>query len=269
MSRKIGILVCSCDKYADVWNPMFEMFFKFWKDCPFNVYLMTNQMKFEDDRVISICTGDDISWSIGFRKALETIKEEKVFIIMEDYILREKVNTEVFYKLYEYMNREKAVCVRTFPSLYCNEPYYGRFENIKIGRVKKGDPYRISLQAGLWNREYVMSIIDDKDSAWEFEHKGSKRSKSDNDKILCTLDKENIIFNYYCTGVIQGYWIQEAVDLCRENNVYIDTKKRKIEPEEVRKKRIRGEKNFVKLKTLLKKTFIYDLYRYQKFGKRV
>ena len=268
-NNNVGILVCSCDKYSDVWKPMFEMFFKFWPDCPYNIYLMANHKDFEDKRITTLCTGDDVSWSIGFRKALESINEDYVFIIMEDYILQERVDSREFYNLIEYMIKEQAACIRTYPSLYSNEPFYGKFKNIKIGQVKKNDPYRISLQAGLWKRQYVLSIIDDKDSAWEFEHMGSKRSKKDNSKVLCVLDKDHIIFNYYCTGIIQGYWIKEAVELCKKNGVQIDTSVRPIEPDEIRKKRIHSERDFIRLKTFLKKTFVYDMYRAHKYGRRV
>lgn len=265
---KMSILVCSCDKYADIWTPMFKMFFKFWSDCPYKVYLMTNHKKCENERVISLNIGDDISWSLGFRKALQMIEEEYVFVIMEDYILKKSVDYKDFEDLIDYMKAENAVCVRTMPSLYADEPGYGMFKQIRIGEVKRNDPYRISLQAGMWNRNYLISIIDDKDSAWEFEHMGSKRSRYDHSKILCTIDKENIIFDYYCTGVIQGYWVQEAIDLCEANGVYVDLNRRPVETEKIRNKRIHNERDFVKLKKFLKNTFIYDLYRAQKFGKR-
>lgn len=268
INDNVAILVCSCDKYSDIWKPMFEMFFKFWPDCPFKIYLMANHKEYGDRRVTTLCIGDDVGWSVGFKKALESISEDYVYIIMEDYILKEKVDSSEFYKLVEYMIGEQADYIRTYPSLYSNEPFYGKLANINIGQVKKDDPYRISLQAGLWKRQYVLSIIDDKDSAWEFEHMGSKRSRKDNSKILCVLDKNHIIFNYYCTGVIQGYWIKEAVELCQQNGVYIDTSVRPIEPDKIRKKRIHSEKDFICLKTFVKKTFIYDIYRAHKYGRK-
>ena len=263
MNNSIAILVCSCDKYKDVWGPMFEMFFKFWPDCPFNIYLMANHEKYDDPRVVTLNTGDDISWSIGFRKAINIIQEENILIVMEDYILQKKVNNSDFYDLVDYMNQEHADAIRIYPSLYANEPKYGVWGSRKIGIVKKND------QAGMWKKQYVLSIIDDKDSAWEFEHLGSKRSKIDGSKILCTLDKEDIIFDYYCTGVIQGYWIKEAVDLCKQYGITVDLDKRPIETELIRKKRIHSERDFVKVKNFLKKTIVYDLYRAHKFGKRV
>ena len=262
----ISILVCSCDKYEDLWNPMFEMFIKFWEDCQLNIYLMTNNKKYNHEKVISIKTGDDVSWSRAFRKALNNIQSEYVFIIMEDYLLKNKVNIDEFLGLVEYMRKENAVCIRTMPSLYANEQLYGKYGDYRVGLVSKDDPYRISLQAGIWKKEYIMSIIDDKDSAWEFEHLGSKRSARDNSKILCTLDKDKIIFDYYCTGVIQGYWIQEAVDLCKEHGVTVDLEKRSIESKKVRMKRLFSERYFLRTKNFLKKTFIYDIYREKKFG---
>ena len=82
--KNMAILVCSCDKYEDVWNPMFEMFYKFWPDCPYDVYLLSNNKTYNHDRVKTITTGDDVSWSKAFRKAINEINEEYVLIIMED-----------------------------------------------------------------------------------------------------------------------------------------------------------------------------------------
>ncbi len=72
--RDMAILVCSCDKYEDVWKPMFEMFYKFWENCPYNVYLMTNNASIHHPKVKTLSTGDDITWSKAFRNALERIE---------------------------------------------------------------------------------------------------------------------------------------------------------------------------------------------------
>ncbi len=43
-NSELAILVCSCDKYADVWEPFFKLFFKFWPDCPYPIYLLSNYL---------------------------------------------------------------------------------------------------------------------------------------------------------------------------------------------------------------------------------
>jgi len=43
LNGKIAVLVVSCDKYADLWPPFFQLFLRFWPECPFSVYLISNQ----------------------------------------------------------------------------------------------------------------------------------------------------------------------------------------------------------------------------------
>ena len=40
-SVSCAVVVCSCDKYSDLWDPYFELFKKFWADCPYPVFLNT------------------------------------------------------------------------------------------------------------------------------------------------------------------------------------------------------------------------------------
>jgi hypothetical protein len=41
-SDNLAVIVVSCDLYSDVWKPFFTLFFKYWNDCPFPVYLTSN-----------------------------------------------------------------------------------------------------------------------------------------------------------------------------------------------------------------------------------
>ena len=39
MTSDSAILILSCDKFSDLWKPFFDLFWKYWPDCPYNVYL--------------------------------------------------------------------------------------------------------------------------------------------------------------------------------------------------------------------------------------
>ena len=134
------------------------------------------------------------------------------------------------------------------------------------GIIAENASYRVSLQAGIWKREYLLSLIDEKESAWQFEHMGSKRSSEDGSKFISVWEKSpRLIFDYYCTGIIQGYWIKEAVELCRKNGIEVDMSVIKAEPFWVRTKRILLCKYLVLLRTLFRKTKWYDVYRNRKY----
>lgn len=264
--ENISILCCSCDKYSDIWDPMFGMFYKYWPDCPYNVYLMTNKKVFNNSRVKTITTGEDKTWSIEFRQALESIDCDYVFIIMEDYLLKSKVDFNEFEMAVQYMKREKIDCLRTYPCPEPNKPY-GQMGKYKVGLVNADAPYRISLQAAIWRKDYVISIINDNDSAWQFEYLGTHRSSIDDSKIVSVYkNNKKLIFDYYCTGIIQGYWIKEAVELCEKENIHVDLTKRKIEPRGIRFKRIVSDKYLGGIKKIVKKTPIYYSYRKLKYN---
>ena len=40
---RIGIVVPSCDKYSDLWPYFFNNFYKYWYNCPLNIYLISNE----------------------------------------------------------------------------------------------------------------------------------------------------------------------------------------------------------------------------------
>ncbi len=267
MEKRLAILVCSCDKYEDVWNPMFEMFFKFWEDCPYDVYLLTNNKKYDNYRVKTIITGDDVSWSKAFRTALESIKEEYVLIIMEDYILQKKVCNRDFEEAIEYMSQNSVDYLRIFPCPKPTKKLNEKCGDFELGLIESSAPYRVSLQAAIWKREYALSIINDKDSAWQFEHMGSKRSAVDGSTFISVWDKKpRLMLDYYCTGVIQGYWIKEAIELCNKYGVQVDTRRVPLEPRKVRLKRLVSVNYLGPLKNIIKKTKLYEIYRARKYS---
>lgn len=264
--NNMAILVCSCDKYEGAWNPMFEMFFKFWNDCPYDVYLLTNNKTYEHNRVKTITTGDDVTWSKAFRKALENIHEDYVLVIMEDYILKSKVRNSDFEMVLAYMKKNEIDYFRIYPA---PRPTIesGNCGEFKIGLIEPKSPYRVSLQAAIWKRKYAISIIDDKDSAWQFEYMGSKRSSQDNSKFVSVWDKTpRLMLDYYCTGIIQGYWIREAVELCNKYGVDVDTSQIPLEPKKIRFIRLFSVNFLGPIKNLIKKTKLYDMYRAKKYA---
>ena len=43
---KVAILICSCDYYSDCWEPIICSFNKYWPDCEYPRYIVTN---YEED----------------------------------------------------------------------------------------------------------------------------------------------------------------------------------------------------------------------------
>ena len=102
LTKRVAVVVISCDKFSDLWNSYFKLFWQNWDDCPFQVYLLSNKLKFEHSKVFSIQVGEDISWSDNLRSLLGNIKEEIVLLLLEDAFIIDKVNNIKMLNMIDY-----------------------------------------------------------------------------------------------------------------------------------------------------------------------
>ena len=170
--NRIAILVITCDKFSDFWEPCTKIFNKFWPDCPYDKFLMSNHSSFEKNGFTNILVGDDKSWSHGVRKALNELENqyEYVFTLLEDYYFIEKIDSEYMVNMFEsFVELEgNFLSLYKLPSkLYKCNSFFGELEN--------NIPYRQSCVFTLWKIETLNEILDDNENAWEFEKKGVKR----------------------------------------------------------------------------------------------
>ena len=95
----VAVLVVSCDHYADLWLPFFHLFKRFWPDCPYSVYLLTNEKDFQFPDVSVIRTGIDVSWSDNLKMGLQQIREKYILMIIDDLFLLKPVDTAMVIKI--------------------------------------------------------------------------------------------------------------------------------------------------------------------------
>jgi hypothetical protein len=94
LTNKICILVASCDAYQDLQKPFWSSFDLFWKDCPFEIYYLSNTIHPEYSKAKPLLVVEDLGWSKNLKKALESLHYQHVFIWLDDLILKKKVDTE-------------------------------------------------------------------------------------------------------------------------------------------------------------------------------
>ena len=223
-THKAAILVTSCDKYQDLWEPFFTLFFRYWPDCPYPVYLGTNHLMHDNPRVKTIAVGDDTDWSSGFRGMLEEIPHPYVIVLIEDYLLTKYVDTVRIDRLITYMEEKGAGCLRLFPGSGHDLPY---LDNPEVGEISKGADYRLSLQAAIWNKQTLLELLREGESAWELELNGTKRTNNLDVPFLCVTGDSPI--PYFCTGVVKGKWVREAVELCEKEGIKVDLTVRSVQ----------------------------------------
>jgi hypothetical protein len=169
------VLVSSCDAYEDVWHPFFTLFFRYWPDCLFPVYLIANHMSYPDDRVTTILVGEDRGWATNIRQALSRLPCPYVIYMQEDYLLTKPVDTKQILNLLSYMQLRNAGCLRLFP---CPGPDLPVPDNKEVGIIVQTAEYRVSLQAAVWDKKVLEYLLVDGETAWHMEILGTQRSRA-------------------------------------------------------------------------------------------
>src|SRR5438874_1592741 len=59
----VPVLVVSCDRYADLWRPFFELFWRRWPDFAGEIHLGSNYATYDHPRVQALRVGDDVTWA--------------------------------------------------------------------------------------------------------------------------------------------------------------------------------------------------------------
>jgi hypothetical protein len=219
-----SVVVSSCDAFEDVWKPFFTLFFRYWPDCPFPVYLISSTKKYEDNRVKNISLGDDSKWATNLRRALAKISSPYILYLQEDYFLEKKVETRTILQFLNFVKENSAAYLRLVPS---PGPDVKIKSNDLVGEISKSAAYRTSLQAAIWDKKILLSLIKDGERGWDMEINGTIRSRTIANPFFCVTKVVLPYFNK--TAIKKGRWFYDAVKLCQKEGVDLNSQ-RPVEP---------------------------------------
>lgn len=220
-----AIVVPSCDAYEDSWLPFFSFFFKYWPDCPFPVYLITDNKVYSDQRVQTINLGVDHGWANNMRICLTQIPEKYFLYFLEDVFLSKKVDTKKILALLELAKKDKVSCLRLYPSPGPDRLYPGQAE---LGIIGEKVSYRVSTMTAIWDKESFLRLLKTGENAWQMELEGTKRSWLA-DELFLSVWPGSPAIDYFATAIKRGRWQYDAILFCKQNGVSIDLTHRPAE----------------------------------------
>jgi len=233
----VAVVVMSCDAYSDIWPPFYDFFFKYWNDCPFTIYNGSNHLSFPHPRVVNLHSGMDLDWSSVRKAILKQVKEKYVILLLEDYFICGQVDMITLRKSVEYMKKYDALFLRLscFPSSHNSLWKYDVLEDAPfLGNIRENQEYRINTQIGIWNKELLINLLQEGESIWLFEKRGSERSNKLPNPCLCIVEdpKKNYVHGpipYLCTAISKGIWMLDALELAGKEGIPINTGNRAVE----------------------------------------
>ncbi len=207
----VAFMVVSCDKYADLWDPFFHCFRKYWPDCPYPIYLVTNEKECREPGVTVIQIGEDKSYSDNLKVAISRIKEPWVILWLEDVMLSQTVQTERLQNIIQQAQSIPVGYLKIGPDLPLS---YSNSEESEIGPIPVGVRYRSAVGIALYQIETLKKLLIPGASAWELDT--SRISDGLKEPFYALTSKAArrppII---WVNGVIKGKWYWPSMSFLR------------------------------------------------------
>ncbi|MCA3174209.1 MAG: hypothetical protein ING36_01525 [Burkholderiales bacterium] len=186
--KDFAIVVCSSDQRLE-FIPIFYHFLKKNLAVPEHtrIYLVgcTKQVEHPGITVFPSYASADAPWSSRILDGLRVIKEQYVFLLTEDIIFLKNHRETTIEMLYQVFVRDELLVLRID-----SFPFPEKGDNPIYGLISKFSIHRISMQPSFWRREYLISLLQENESIWEFEIRGSRRTRANNK--ICAL-RSNLI----------------------------------------------------------------------------
>lgn len=259
VKNKLTIFVNTSDHFDDCWEPFFKLFKIYWPNCNYPIILNTETKDFSYEDLNIKCTkvargeSKKLTWSECLICALDQVDSRYILYLQEDYFLNAPVKTVILKKLLNKISNPKVGAIIFWPGL---GPWKKNKSSL-IWEVDKKAKWRFSLQAGLWKKSTLNSLIRAHESPWQLESYGSFRSRSLRQQIYCInpdkfSGKDVQIFPYKPTGIVAGKWMKDIVKpLFMAHNIHINFAKRGFHNSSIKKKKER-KSIFLRLTDLCK-----------------
>ena len=171
------IVILTCEKYT--WMiPLFYHFLnKYWPHCPYKTEIVADAVPNLDipfsPHTDSVFYTEGVSWSSGILNYIKQSKDDKFLLTPEDYILKSPVNTDRVLEA-------EALCTGSVGCVRLNAPdkYFVHTKDVNIKGFKEyplDRSYSMSMQAAIWQRDYLIDVLRHGEDAWQAEIDGSKR----------------------------------------------------------------------------------------------
>ena len=234
-SKDLTIFVNTSDNFEDCWEPFFKLFKLYWPDCPYPIVLNTETKEYKYEGLDIICSkvslGESkrLGWSECLIRALDGIATPYILYLQEDYFLESHVNDVI---LGELLDELKAGRIASIVLSGGVGPWRKIGGSPLVWEVERSAKWRLSLQAGLWNKSLLRALIRTHETPWQLESYGSYRTRRTG-KMFCSVNRERFmgdgreIFPYKPTGVVAGKWVKDIVEpLFIKHDINVDFSKR-------------------------------------------
>lgn len=228
-----SIIISSCDAFEDCWEPMIYSIEKYWIDCPFPIYFISNYKEIESEKVTFIKVGKDLGFCSNLKNALKQIGTKYIIYFQEDYFLNKKVPDN---HIKNHIDHCESECV-DFLKIHNNDFLFRdklRINNSDYCKNPIDSRYSINTSIAIWNKALLENLCIEGYSGWEWERNIINYINNNdiiiNSEILhSSVYKDKSISTISGGAVAKGKWTLNGTEFLLKNGFNNLIGKRKVE----------------------------------------
>ena len=213
------IVVLSCDKNDDLFEPFYHCIEKYYKNHPEIIYITET---IQNPYYKTINKNYPLEqWTKRIREALKEIDDDQILLIMDDCFIRKQVDIDRINYLSTQLKGNIAMF--EFEKTYdIND-----IETDVIGMKKRqhGADYEVSLNCGLWDKNKLIKILSGDYTPWQIEINGNNYGYD----FYINSGDYIIDWGYITwlpTGVFRGKWCKNVIPFFEKEGIIIDYNRR-------------------------------------------
>lgn len=226
---KVAIIVSSCDFFKECWGPFIYSVKKYWGDCRYPMYILSNNNSIETPEGISfVKVGEDKKFSSNLKVALKQVDADYVIYLQEDYWLNKLVDSKAIDEHLQYCVENDVDYLRLGVPFMYDHQINDRYNEHSLKSL-----YALCLQAAIWKKDTLLQLLLDGNSGWDFEYHIQQYAIANGIKVRAIgMDRnhESEGIRYVLgTSVRKGRWTREGYKFLKENGFESLMPKRDVE----------------------------------------
>lgn len=276
MANKIELAIVGIfwDGFYDLWEDFLELKERFWKDCPYPLYIVnqTKDLGFPKDYDVTVLhAGAEAEYSKKVQVALQNINADYYLLLLDDFFFSKNIKGGILDGVLDYI-KVKSVEYYCMPLYEFIAPLVGKAGKISDVpyRLKESDEYTLSCQPAIWKRDFLQKCIGTGNyNAWVFEgiYATSKIAHQFDFLKNCLTINNNPLCLLH--GALQGKMVPDTMDYYNNIGYTMFNKREALTPSVYRRHQLKSTiKSIIPLpiQRIIKKIFkVNSIYgRYSK-----
>ena len=156
---KIAVVGIFWDGYYDIWEDFLELKEKFWKDCPYPLYIVNETMDLQFSKkyeVTVLHAGDNALYSRKVQKALNEIEADYFLLLLEDFFFSKPLEKMVLNDVLCIMNEHNLSYMRMPMEEFKGSSKGSKFNGYNtIHNIETNSEYTLSCQPSIWRKDFL------------------------------------------------------------------------------------------------------------------